>query len=911
MTTFNTLNNTPPSDQISAPIRGPSLTTPNTTTANLNKPPLTLSTPSQHDSNHPHTTTPGTTRPMSSALLRAQAILAQAASKSGANSGANSPTPHHPPSHSPYLKPSHPSVPDAYLDVPRNLLPPSSAAPSTKPHSGTSVLHHTTPINSSPNIPHLPPNPPHTDINQHRHIMVPNGSIPVTYQTPAARATSFAAISINGSPITPSPIPSPVPLTTTDGYTIGQTSVPSLLPTGMIEGSRLYNTMGHATLSLTQPLETPRSSTKVLLTANSIFDVPTPPSLSPADLPATYTAPIVSTQEVKSKEYTNEQSIGSNSFIPPPPPPPSLATASTASTAFASSSSTVVESITAPPAHLPPVPPPSVPSVPVSNSTNNSHNYTPLPPPHVNAVPAQPLVQVPALSSSQQPYPSAPTHAHISATASVPPPPPPLPSLLPMHNTGNTISSIINTLPIPSAASAPISVKQYEPPQSYISASPVPPAPSSIPAMPVLVVPPPPPTLPHTVPQPYTQAYNQASVPIATTAAAADVNKTVPSIPPPPPHAFTPHNQAPTVTPVSTATISSGYHSGPTTIQFAPQSIPPPTLPPSSAAAPVLAHLAPSPAPSPAPSAKTSIRPPPVTGSVAFYSLPTPGGSSKVQAPAQSAPPVSSNGGYNSYPATQQTQPQQYGMPPPPISNATGYQSGPPPPMSQYTSGPSSLQPPPMPQYPSGPSSLQPPPMSQYPSGPSSLQPPPMPQYQAQPTPPTNFSSIPANRSSTNLNTVLSRQSSDDLGGVTPGGGTRVRKPRIDPSQMPRPPNLDTDVIYYTLQPNTRKVPPLSNTGYKAIDTGNCSPRYIRATTAVPAVSASLQNTCGIPLGIIMTPFASPENGEEPVPIVNYDGGFIRCIRCKGYLNPFVTWEKDGNIWVCNLCQTSNETPAW
>ena len=480
---------------------------------------------------------------------------------------------------------------------------------------------------------------------------------------------------------------------------------------------------------------------------------------------------------------------------------------------------------------------------------------------------------MPAPPSSQQPNPISATPAQIpiTATTSVPRPP------LSLWHTNNTISSNSNGSPIPTAA--PTLIKQSEPPQSYTSAPlPVPTAPPSITAKPVSVIPPPP-AQPHTMPQPYTQSHAPNTIPTFTAVSDATpvVNKVAPSIPPPPPHAFTPHTQAPAVTSVSTTTIGSGYHSGPTTIQFTPQLIPPPPLPPSSAAAPILAHLAPSPAPSPAPSAKTSIRPPPVTGSVAFYSLPTPGGSSKVQAPAQSAPPTTSNGGYNSYPANQQTQPQGYGMPPPPISNAAGYQSGPPPPMPQY------------------------------PSAGSSLQPPPMPQYQTQPTPPpTGFSSIPANRSSTNLNTVLSRQSSDDLGGVT-----RVRKPRIDPSQMPRPPNLDTDVIYYTLQPNTRKVPPLSNTGYKAIDTGNCSPRYIRATTAVPAVSASLQNTCGIPLGIIITPFASPENGEEPVPIVNYDGGFIRCIRCKGYLNPFVTWEKDGNVWVCNLCQASNETPAW
>ena len=64
-----------------------------------------------------------------------------------------------------------------------------------------------------------------------------------------------------------------------------------------------------------------------------------------------------------------------------------------------------------------------------------------------------------------------------------------------------------------------------------------------------------------------------------------------------------------------------------------------------------------------------------------------------------------------------------------------------------------------------------------------------------------------------------------------------------------------------------------------------------------------------------MTPFAAPENGEEPVPIVSVgsDGMPPRCSRCRGYINPSSAFSvaDNGNTWSCNMCGMVNLTPAW
>ena len=105
---------------------------------------------------------------------------------------------------------------------------------------------------------------------------------------------------------------------------------------------------------------------------------------------------------------------------------------------------------------------------------------------------------------------------------------------------------------------------------------------------------------------------------------------------------------------------------------------------------------------------------------------------------------------------------------------------------------------------------------------------------------------------------------------ITPPHGTSPKKAsRIDSSQIPRPPKPQRDITYQTRSATARKVPPLSSSVFRAIDKGNCSPRLMRITMcAVPTTSDVIKKT-GIPLAVVVTPFAESENGEERVPVVD------------------------------------------
>ena len=62
---------------------------------------------------------------------------------------------------------------------------------------------------------------------------------------------------------------------------------------------------------------------------------------------------------------------------------------------------------------------------------------------------------------------------------------------------------------------------------------------------------------------------------------------------------------------------------------------------------------------------------------------------------------------------------------------------------------------------------------------------------------------------------------------------------RIDPGQMPRPPRPHVGALYET-KTNNRKVPPVANTSMTVVDTGYCSPRFLRLTMAAPPISAAM-----------------------------------------------------------------------
>lgn len=121
---------------------------------------------------------------------------------------------------------------------------------------------------------------------------------------------------------------------------------------------------------------------------------------------------------------------------------------------------------------------------------------------------------------------------------------------------------------------------------------------------------------------------------------------------------------------------------------------------------------------------------------------------------------------------------------------------------------------------------------------------------------------------------------------------------RIDNAQMPRPHPPATDATYHT---NTRKVPPPSPA--RVIDTGNASPHCLRSSCYAPAPIPKCKD---FPMYLLSTPLAVSD-----VPVSENRDGPVRCGRCRGYVNGFVTWMSNGQEWRCNLCAMVNKTPSW
>ncbi|KAJ2809979.1 COPII subunit [Coemansia furcata] len=85
-----------------------------------------------------------------------------------------------------------------------------------------------------------------------------------------------------------------------------------------------------------------------------------------------------------------------------------------------------------------------------------------------------------------------------------------------------------------------------------------------------------------------------------------------------------------------------------------------------------------------------------------------------------------------------------------------------------------------------------------------------------------------------------------------------------------------------------------------------CPANHKRSTlNAIPRTDKLLKKT-KLPFGLVITPFKTQEQGEEPIPVVSE---IVRCRRCRTYVNPFVQFVEGGRRWKCNLCGLSNDVP--
>ncbi|KAG2620540.1 protein transport protein Sec24-like CEF isoform X2 [Panicum virgatum] len=133
---------------------------------------------------------------------------------------------------------------------------------------------------------------------------------------------------------------------------------------------------------------------------------------------------------------------------------------------------------------------------------------------------------------------------------------------------------------------------------------------------------------------------------------------------------------------------------------------------------------------------------------------------------------------------------------------------------------------------------------------------------------------------------------------------------KIDPHQIPRPVPETSVIIFETRQGGQAAIPPAASSEFIVKDTGNCNPRLMRCTMNQIPCTGDLLTTSGMPLALLVQPFALPHPSEEPIQLVDFgEMGPIRCSRCKAYINSFMRFIDQGKHFICNLCGFSNDTP--
>lgn len=163
-------------------------------------------------------------------------------------------------------------------------------------------------------------------------------------------------------------------------------------------------------------------------------------------------------------------------------------------------------------------------------------------------------------------------------------------------------------------------------------------------------------------------------------------------------------------------------------------------------------------------------------------------------------------------------------------------------------------------------------------------------------------------------------------------------KPKIDPTQIPRPPlftrpQQDGGVlpVYYpkhaAFTDAVPSPPPPADSRYAVVDDGCASPDLVRSSVyAVPLTRGVWHHTGDLPLGVVCTPLAVhsedfvarprqlPDGSTEEwrdaqaVPVIGqstFASGPPRCGHCAAYANPF--FEPHG---ACNMCGHTNRNLA-
>ncbi|KAF2402266.1 COPII component protein [Trichodelitschia bisporula] len=108
------------------------------------------------------------------------------------------------------------------------------------------------------------------------------------------------------------------------------------------------------------------------------------------------------------------------------------------------------------------------------------------------------------------------------------------------------------------------------------------------------------------------------------------------------------------------------------------------------------------------------------------------------------------------------------------------------------------------------------------------------------------------------------------------------------------------------LPPPPINLPP--NTSVTPSPFANCPSKFVRSTLNSIPTTHSLLKKSRLPFALVMTPYTSLHDAEDPVPVCS-DQVISRCRRCRSYINPFVTFLDHGHRWRCNMCNLANDVP--
>ncbi|KAI9888997.1 MAG: COPII subunit [Vezdaea aestivalis] len=148
------------------------------------------------------------------------------------------------------------------------------------------------------------------------------------------------------------------------------------------------------------------------------------------------------------------------------------------------------------------------------------------------------------------------------------------------------------------------------------------------------------------------------------------------------------------------------------------------------------------------------------------------------------------------------------------------------------------------------------------------------------------------------------------MGQQPPGGQAPQQMQRQQPLNQLYPSDLLSQPFNVTeldlppppiiLPPNTSATPSLD---------ANCAPKFVRSTLNAVPKTYSLLKKSRLPFALIIQPYTSLHDAEDPVPVVP-DQVISRCRRCRSYINPFASFLDQGHRWRCNMCNLTNEVPS-